>query len=295
MLSFEDIIITRYLENSNESPPKILYHYTTSERFLGLLKTKRIWASDINYLNDSEELKTAFRLIDQRLKKALKKPQANILDDKIKKELKNYFCPLKIIMNEIDLYVTSFTEEKDLLSQWRGYCPSSGFSIGFDYSALRNLFRKKIESEDYFLLPCFYDDSDHKYFIDLFVGYKRENLKAIIESDFDKVVSEPNDRVVLLASILKDISFSEEKEWRLCCIRKKNKQSKDIEFRQGKSAIIPYIELSIENKYRTVPIKEIIVGPTPLMDLSVNSIKKLLSSRNIKCNVIESKIPFRNW
>jgi len=284
MPSFQDKIIARYLENNKESLPKILYHYTTSEGLLGILNTKRIWATNINYLNDSEELNRTLELLERSVK------------IRLKKVVKDLLVPLEIIKNEIDIYVISFTKEKgDLLSQWRGYCPSSGFSIGFDYSGLRNLFRKEIESEDYFLLPCFYNDLDHKFFISLLIEDTIEVLKAPSESDIREVVSKHIDRVVLIASILKDKSFSEEKEWRLFCIRKKNDQSQDIKFRKGKSTIIPYIELSIENRYGVVPIKEIIVGPTPLMDLSVNSIKKFLSSKNIDCNPIESKIPFRNW
>lgn len=284
MPSFQDKIIAKYLENNKESLPKILYHYTTSEGFLGILSTKKIWATHIYYLNDSEELNRTLALLDQSVKKGLKKV------------VKDLFVPQKIIKNEIDIYVISFTkEEGDLLSQWRGYCPSNGFSIGFDYSGLRNLFRKKIESEDYFLLPCFYNDLDHKFCISLLIEDTIEVLKAPSESDISEVVSKHIDRVVLIASILKDKSFSEEKEWRLFCIRKKNGQSQDIKFRKGKSAIVPYIELPIETQYGAVPIKEIVVGPTPLMDLSINSMKKLLSSKHINCNLIGSKTPFRNW
>ncbi|POA86212.1 DUF2971 domain-containing protein [Pseudomonas sp. FW305-E2] len=36
-----------------------------------------------------------------------------------------------------DLYVSSFSERPDLLSQWRGYCPGgSGYCIGFDQALL---------------------------------------------------------------------------------------------------------------------------------------------------------------
>jgi hypothetical protein len=52
-----------------------------------------------------------------------------------------------------EVYVASFTEEGDLLSQWRGYCPKGGFSVGFASNLLSDVANK----HDSFLLPCIYD------------------------------------------------------------------------------------------------------------------------------------------
>jgi hypothetical protein len=41
------------------------------------------------------------------------------------------------------VYVTSFSEERDQLSQWRGYCGNAaGFSIGFNLAKLKELLKR---------------------------------------------------------------------------------------------------------------------------------------------------------
>jgi hypothetical protein len=39
----------------NEDFPATLYHYTSVDGLLGILRSKRIWATDIRFLNDRSE------------------------------------------------------------------------------------------------------------------------------------------------------------------------------------------------------------------------------------------------
>lgn len=52
-------LILQVLQNLNiESMDKgIIYHYTSSDSLLNILKEKRLWVSEVNFLNDSSELK----------------------------------------------------------------------------------------------------------------------------------------------------------------------------------------------------------------------------------------------
>ena len=45
------------LMRQKTSNDKILYHYTTPEGLLGILKNKELWYSHIDYLNDESEIK----------------------------------------------------------------------------------------------------------------------------------------------------------------------------------------------------------------------------------------------
>jgi len=57
--------------------------------------------------------------------------------------------------------------------------------------------------------------------------------------------------------------------------------------------IIPYInfELGLD-----LPIKEIIIGPTPNINAAADSITTLMLSNNLKhTKIIHSKVPYRTW
>nr|UVN18021.1 hypothetical protein pPsy0479b_00063 [Pseudomonas syringae] len=58
-----------------------------------------------------------------------------------------------------DLYVSSFSEKPDLLSQWRGYCPAgSGYCIGIDRAAMAEY----CEERELQLEPCLYGHDEQQ-------------------------------------------------------------------------------------------------------------------------------------
>ncbi len=56
--------------NLNRKIEKTLYHYTTQEGFLGIIKNKEIWASHTQYLNDQKEYVHAIDLVKHVLENA---------------------------------------------------------------------------------------------------------------------------------------------------------------------------------------------------------------------------------
>jgi hypothetical protein len=50
-----DSVLGINLELATDSPPPILYHYTSQDGLLGILDSKSIWASKVQYLNDEQE------------------------------------------------------------------------------------------------------------------------------------------------------------------------------------------------------------------------------------------------
>jgi len=57
--------------------PDIIFHYTSLEGLLGIIKSKSIWATNVFYLNDASELNYSRKLfIDQ-----LRKYQEEIIKD----------------------------------------------------------------------------------------------------------------------------------------------------------------------------------------------------------------------
>lgn len=132
--------------------PEIVFHYTTSEGFLGITDSKCIWATNIHYLNDYKEFNHSFELFKNELyqRKAKQPEKSNIFDF-----LANSFTNIR----DLKIFVCSFTEEGDLLSQWRGYCPNGGgITLGFDFQ----LIKKSANSQGYLMGPILYEDSEKR-------------------------------------------------------------------------------------------------------------------------------------
>jgi hypothetical protein len=101
----------------NRKAPDVLYLYTTQNGFLGIIQSRTIWATDMRYLNDKREYLVALELLMDRVSKLeessqAESPPSNFLA-KVHQRLANIWG--------WPFFVASFSEDGDLLSQWRGY------------------------------------------------------------------------------------------------------------------------------------------------------------------------------
>ena len=116
------------------SDAAILYHYTTPEGLLGILKEGVIRATDARFSNDWMEIQDGLEL----LKEILFDPDnANSKQNtEIVQHLQLIWASFK---SKFTAYIFATTEEGDDLSQWRGYTPSSGgFALGFKAELLKH-------------------------------------------------------------------------------------------------------------------------------------------------------------
>jgi DUF2971 family protein len=164
----------RVFADYKKLPPR-LYHYTSQEGLLGILFSKTLWATRIQYLNDSTEfayalglLKNAFTLDDHQRSLTNRISLQPALDASRKA-----LDALKLV----PIQVACFSEKQDDLSQWRGYCAGgSGFSIGFDPNQL-------VEAADRraaFIAPCIYDcDRQSQLVKQLVGGFIKDGLAEV--------------------------------------------------------------------------------------------------------------------
>ena len=300
---------------SNSPPYSPLFHYTSQQGFMGIIENKEIWATQIQYMNDAKELHYAFELANDFLYKKSNSGShisalGNALDvanrqnwliklgrdtldiDLLKRDLNKSWGAFEVFVS----FVFSLSEKKDLLSQWRGYCPKGGgFSIGFE---LKTIWDGSIR-KDYQISKCI---------------YKREQQEELIEKIFDEAIREmkgsdpedPDDTIFQnavrkciinfndLAPILKHPAFEEEQEWRIISPRYKSTDP-NIEYRPGNSLLVPFIKIPLSDKHKSLPISEIYVGPTQHQELSKNSVKGFLAKYDLNnsCHVKLSTIPYR--
>jgi hypothetical protein len=270
-----------------QEPPETIYHYTTQKGILGIIQNREMWATQVHFLNDKNEIHLTFELLKNELENLIAKADATSNRYRLLKEINDFLN----VMDQGHICISSFCEASDLLSQWRGYGNlGKGYAIGFNLTELTRIAKK----HNFVLWPCVYDVSLQrelvKYMIELwcqsFSGIRLSEKTMLKKIDTD---------ICQLAPIIKDPSFSEEKEWRLVSSMVEI-ASPRFAFREGEYALIPYYNFPIVDKEKQNCISKIVIGPSPHMDLAQNSLKTFLESQKLECVSIEtSKIPFRNW
>jgi hypothetical protein len=107
----------------------------------------------------------------------------------------------------------------------------------------------------------------------------------------------------LISPLFKHAAFKDEAEWRKV-ISKDIRPMPGQQFRQGKSTLIPYVEIMLDSRREQatrVPqeayfIDEVIVGPTPTPELTIEAVRALFASEgHPEVKVSTSTIPYRSW
>ena len=208
------------------------------------------------------------------------------------------------------IYTCSFSAYGNKLSQWRGYCSDgNGFSIGFDFKSSLGYI---VDEQSFELVKCEYDENKQVEMIDAFLN---RTLGCFQESKNDFLSDlQIWDDFLALAPKLKHPKFEEEQEWRL--ISKPHSVEFGVEFRTGKSMLIPYTKINLtETQFDSSNnkqlkslncISEIYVGPTLHPSLSRISLESLLLKEDVhkevdingkvkefRSDVVKSDIPYR--
>jgi len=283
---------------SLKNEPEIIYHYTGIESLRGILESQSLWATDFHFLNDCRELFIFRDLLRNELLSradAITKAIVYGVLDGIYGMLENMNDPLAL-----QIYISSFSTVRDLLSQWRGY---GQYAIGFDYKKLDALRTKEFHQYKKVVKFSFFDD----------VVYGVVNrIPQELEKDVDEILNilrqyspyeekkrrQCTEKFLRCMCRFKHEGFLEENEYRLVffCLRSElNKpRAKEIKYRNVCGTLVPYIVLFAQNDEEVrLPIKEIIIGPSRDTDLRIRSVEEFLEKLEIEAKVSESGIPYR--
>ncbi len=120
----------------HDRPTGLLYHYTDTAGFEGIIKNRCLWATDYRFLNDRREMvcgEDVFKEVADELSKdpALSSRQRVLLGEVVR-------CHDRFKLTRMfNPFIVSFSTKGNLLSQWRAYsADGAGFSLGFEASAL---------------------------------------------------------------------------------------------------------------------------------------------------------------
>ena len=233
-----------------------IYQYCSTKIFMKIIEKKELWLTDISKMNDSAEEKWAISLI----KKVYE-------DNENTSELypQDCFAGVANSLTECSRkFISCFSEDADILSQWRAYADNgAGFSMGFSVAKL-NVSKDIIKLDDHphdsmkiYLLKVLYEQDKQKKFISLCI-------KNAAESPGEEPYQ--SDNVLPNYSIaLKNPYFAEEKELRLVfpvntyaydLYLKKNGR-RDFLFRETSRGLSPYITCAFNSSALT----EVKLGP----------------------------------
>jgi hypothetical protein len=296
------------------APPDTLFHYTTLPGIIGVAQNKHLWATSIRHLADAKKFSYAHQMLADALKagaRACAQDVVATIDVLLFHLTHAGQSKLSFSGSLGSIFITSFSSEGDLLSQWRAYCPGGGYALGFRTDVLL-----KLASEQGFeLRQCSYDADAHRRECEAIAAAV---IKAVVEVPMEirlSLVGNPatpgmealgvlypiQQRMVgeiqLHAPVWKHPSFGEEAEWRLVSVYRDRR----IKFRPGRTAIVPYVEFRIDGDAAKSGdlfgvLNNTVVGPCPEPELAVGSAMELFGESKIALqNFMVSSTPYRSW
>lgn len=168
---------------------KYFGHYTNQRGLLGIMGSESLWATNIKFLNDEYEFQHALDLIKDIIQKSNMKmgyPDYDVYE-KYVAELKKQLESLNSYKSE-SIFTLSFSEETDLLSQWRGYCPeNNGYCIIFDVATLFDRI-KEIYGSAHFVEYVYEEDRKISQIKEVFNKNWKEYLDAKDEKKKKKLL-----------------------------------------------------------------------------------------------------------
>jgi hypothetical protein len=291
-----------------------LYHYTTLDAFISIVKTQEIWASNIFYLNDIAEYHWAVDLA-RKLLDILIGDETDDARRQTLGKLRGHLEDVRPGTITKPVFAWHLSEEDDDLSQWRAYGPDGGVAMGFRQAELHALADKQGLGFPPELVECVYEESKQR--------------ELILECIDQAVTEEPQRwfrsplptqqvnecRAAILEEALvrrpiKHPKFKNEKEWRLVMSTGPGIEAgPDVEprlgFRGRNGLLIPYwrfyLDPDKDKKMKIWRNVRVTIGPSPHPHELKNSVESLLKhycrgpDEVVPGNVKNSRVTYRYW
>jgi hypothetical protein len=318
-----------------KTPPPVLYHYTSAQGLAGIIPPNfwnvgnpdvdatlegaaQLQASDVRFMNDSQELHFGASIFERRFRVAAAddaiRPNVRALVQRLADTVND---PYLFGLGNLRCFAACFCKSGDLLSQWRGYAGGvGGFALGFTRDALTK--HSYVLTHDAqggvaplaVLKPVVYGDEDGEAAADDFIRLLQNpnSQPWLMRTSID----EPKMGFwIMLQYVLQEIAvvkhdaFSEEQEWR-------SFWSGDLRWppkiRTRASGLVPYLDIAVnavkltalnnpngaEGDELSPTVAEVVVGPGPSQSEQVVATRDLVKiSGNDPKVVRPSDVPFR--
>lgn len=291
-------------EQLKPEPPNILYHYTNVDGLLGIVRTNRLKASDVLFMNDSTEIEYGRKLVVEEAVNAAARTPSPLAQGLFKSIDKILYAVDGLIGT---FFAACFCEDDDLLSQWRGYSSGpSGYALGFRVNELGSRSGNRSPEQGFLRRRVIYDPEGQRSLVAGFLddlAHVIEGLTAgplaAYEQDI-RQTAESLTQVVMLECMLtlKNPKFAEEKEWRLIHQHRGFgvATGANVEYRATPSFVVPYVSLDVSPDHglraNRIPLARVVVGPTGHPQAAAASARELVADIP-GVAVVNSAIPLR--
>lgn len=292
-------------------PKADAYHYTDAQGLLGILSTGRLRLTDVQYLNDVQELSgvdaVAAALQDQAggmlSSIDVGSPDTDLISDALRIEsMARVFTDLaRRRTPTARAFVACFCKRGDLLSQWRGYAAEgAGYAIGFNWSALSGLSVFRPEPPESSLLAGLAGKTLRRqsatwHIAQADVQYEGEaQLQGRAEAILDRFLSDraaDSVSVVRELAAVKNPAFEEEDERRIIAVFP-DSEVPDLQFRSSRFGVVPYVEVALPEK----AIREVVIGPSLPREAEnalTDALRAYLGPQAAGVEVTRSSAPYR--
>lgn len=129
-------------------------------------------------------------------------------------------------------------------------------------------------------------------------GENTDRSKRNPANSFHDIFEEIEADLLLVAALLKHPAFREEQEWRLVSPVITNYVEAPIEYREGPSMLVPFMNFQLpDGPDRRLDIVHAFLGPTPNANISMESLSNYLSNNRAspRKGVASCHIPYRPW
>ena len=311
----------------------IVYHYCSLESLNSILNHKSLRLTNILKSNDSMEISWICRYYDAEFESAYKNAsdllKANISLERFKGYM-NLFTDEFFNENNADFryYVTCFSYQDDLLSQWRGYADDGrGAAIGFDLDILKQIVQvspEKSQSSIVSLHKISYSESEQREIVHQIVCELVSEIEKMLQEErklsedfeiktkeyeielLDKIMGcfEKTFMKLFQVSVyMKNPFFREESEIRLCEFSAKQlMMGREVELSLGarlhnysyyvkENQLVSYVDFDFSKCFNQL-IRKLVIGPKCLT--SERDMKYYLSTLGlVDCEVNKSQGTYR--
>ena len=189
--------------------------------------------------------------------------------------------------------VTSFSEERDQLSQWRAYSGEGGYCLGLSGALLRDC----AKDQGFIFGRCTYSHQEsyqvaEEILMRLIRSYRASDKS---EDSMKKLKVQIAIDIAQYGPLLKHRSFAEEKEWRIITPQI-SIGDKRLDFRPSSGKILPFVSVNIEKCLRRKGAEDgalVVIGPGRDPGLASYAIQAFTHREIGSVGIGRSESPFR--
>jgi hypothetical protein len=291
----QHFVMDRWLDILKGEPPRmvdapILHHYTDAFGVQGIISSNSLWATATQFSNDLSEIDYAVSIATEIVARMWgNKKNGSPWEKVLVQHVAQLFdTPLRSFGQP---FIVSFCEDGDLLSQWRAYGGTSGFSLAF--SPLIQHDQVKLVCKHGFrtmVKRVIYEPEKQRARL----RFLLRNLTTLVNGfSFATTSSAGASAHVELSLLLilemtdwacavKHKAFSEEKEWRVITYPKgatlvgaQPLNYEGVSVRPTAKLLLPYMTLEPPSGKR-LPLVEIRCGPSQFQEQSARAMRIVL-------------------